>query len=167
MDFRRIASFLLIATGLSVAQQSPTASHTQDVICTFADGKGLRIEYDNSQNATQHSLKAHKPWTPADKPFLLFLDTNVQVGSSTVPVGAYGIYIIPGKAQWELVVTKNTGDVANHDPGKNVAQIMMDTGELQQGETNATVYLAHIAPQQCNVRIVYGKTMAWGEIHEK
>jgi hypothetical protein len=162
MIFRRITSFLLLATGIAIAQQN-----TQDVVCTFADGKGLRVQYDASDNASKHSLKSQKPWTPAEKPFLLFLDTNIQVGTTTIPLGAYGMYVIPGKSQWTLVITKDVSDGAKPNPSQDVARTTMDTGELQQGEANATIYLAHIAPQQCNVRIVYGKTMAWGEIHEK
>ena len=167
MTLRRIFYFLFLATGIAAAQQAANSQNTQDVVCTFADGKGMRVQYDDSENAEKHSLKFQKPWTPAEKPLLLFLDTDVQVGSTTVPLGAYGMYVIPGKSQWTLVISKDVNGAAKPNSSQDVARTTMDTGELQQGEPHATIYLAHIAPKQCNVRIVYGKTMAWGEIHEK
>lgn len=160
-----VAILLTAASSFLAAQQS--GSPTRDVTCTFADGKGMRIQYNPTEKASKSGLPEGKPWSPAEKPFSLFLDTPVTVGGSTVPIGAYSLFVIPGKADWTLVVNKDVGVGKKRKEADDIAKTKMQTGELGQGETNATVYLAHISPTQCNVRIVYGKTMAWGEIHEQ
>lgn len=152
---------------LAASAFAQTSSKTSDVTCSFADGHGMRIEYDRSEKAKPQGLPIGKPWSPARKPMSLFLDTNVSIGNTTVPLGAYSLFVIPGKSDWELVVNKDVSAGATRSASQDFARTIMQTGELQHGEDVATIYLAHIAPNQCNVRIVYGKTMAWGEIHEK
>ena len=151
----------------SAFAQQPSSSKTSDVTCSFADGKGMRIQYDRSEKPKSRGLPVGKAWSPAGKTLSLFLDTNVSIGNTIVPLGAYSLFVIPGKSDWELVVNKDVSAGATRNASQDLARTVMQTGELQDGEKVATIYLAHIAPTQCNVRIVYGKTMAWGEIHEK
>ncbi len=127
----------------------------------------MRVQYDHSEKASKRGLPLGKAWSPAGKPFLLFLDTGITVGSTTVPLGAYRLFVIPGKTDWSLVVNKDVNANAKRDESQDLAHETMQTGELGQAYDFATVYLAHIAPTQCNIRITYGKTMAWGEMHEK
>lgn len=159
-------AFLLV-TGFAVAQQNSNTPTPTDVTCSFADGKGLRIDYVHSGKVSKNGPPSGKAWTPDNKPFVLFLDSDVTIGNATVPVGAYSLFVVPNRATWTLVVNKDVNAHDKRDESKDIAKTSMETGELNGGEEVATVYLAHIAPSQCNVRIVYGKTMAWGEIHEK
>ncbi len=158
---------LLVTIASAIAQQPADSSNTADVTCTFADEKGMRVQYDHSEKAEKRGLPMGKPWTPAGKPFLLFLDTGITVGGTPLAVGAYSLFVIPGKTGWTLVVSKDLNAGAKRDPSQDVAKTPMQTGELEGGQNIATVYLAHSGPNQCDVRIVYGKTMAWGEIHEQ
>ncbi len=160
-----VCAFLLLA-GVAGAQSSGDPSPT-DVTCTFASGKGMRIDYVHAGKASRNGPPLGKPWTPDNKPFVIFLDSDVTIGNATVPVGAYSLFVIPNKTAWTLVVNKDVNAHDKRNEALDIAKTSMQTGELQGGEDVATIYLAHIAPNQCNVRIVYGKTMAWGEIHEK
>lgn len=153
--------------GAAVAQDTAPSPTLTDVSCTFADGHGVRVQYDRSEKVTKRGLSIGKGWTPAGKPMLLFLDTGVSIGNSSIPLGAYGMYVVPGKTTWTLAVSKDTKVGSKSDPSQDIARESMQTGELDNGEDIATIYLAHVGPKQCNVRIVYGKTMAWGEIHEQ
>lgn len=156
------ALFAFVALGSAFAQQSnPT-----DVTCTFADGKGMRLQYSGGEKSNTRGLPTGKAWTPNNKPMLLFLDTGITVGGTPVPLGAYSVFVIPGKADWTLVINRDVNST-KHDPSKDIAHTTMPTGELGSAEATASIYLAHIAPTQCNIRVVYGKTMAWGETHEK
>lgn len=161
---RLCAILLLLFAGTLSAQQS--SSNARDVTCTFADGKGVRVQYDYSEKPKK-PLPNGKTWTPAGKPLLLFLDTPVEIGNSMIPLGAYDMVVVPGKADWTLEVDKAANDGTKGNASQVLAQTTMQTGQLNGGEDTATVYMAHIAPRQCNIRIVYGKTMAWGEMHEK
>ena len=162
-----LALLALLTVGIAVAQEGSDATTTRDVTCIFADEKGIRLQYDRSEKANKNGLPVGKPWTPAAKPMLLFLDTDIIVGGTNIPLGAYGLYIVPGKTNWTLVISKDTAGGARRDTSKDLAKTTMPTGELSGGDTIASVYLAHVSEKECNVRVVYGKTMAWGEIHEK
>lgn len=163
MRVMALALLALLTVGMAAAQES----NTRDITCVFADGKGIRVQYDHSEKTDKRGLPTGKAWTPAGKPMLLFLDTDITVGGTSIPLGAYGLYVVPGKADWTLVVSKDTAGGAKRDTSKDLAKTSMPTGELSGGESIATIYLAHVSDKECNVRVVYGKTMAWGEIHEK
>ena len=147
-----------------LAQQ---AENLRDVTCSFGDGKGVRVQYDHSEKARKNGPPLNEAWSPANHPMVLFLDTDIVVGGAPVPLGAYRLYVIPGKTNWELAVNKGVGNNAKRDASQDIAKTAMQTGQLEGGEEVATIYLAQIGAKQCNVRVVYGKTMAWGEIHEK
>ena len=165
---RRIAIILVAFAFVSIAAaQEGSDSNTRDVTCSFADGKGMRVQYDHSEKANKSGLPNGKAWTPAGKPMLLFLDTAITVGGTPIPLGAYALYVIPSKADWTLVVSNDTSGGAKRDASKDIAKTSMPTGELSGGETVATIFLAHVSDKECNIRVVYGKTMAWGEIHEQ
>jgi hypothetical protein len=166
----RIMAFILVAfsfVAIAAAQESSNSSNTRDITCTFADGRGMRVQYDHSEKTDKRGLPVGKAWTPAGKPMLLFLDTAITVGGTPIPLGAYALYVIPGRADWTLVVSTDTSGGAKRDTSKDIAKTNMPTGELSGGENIATIYLAHISDKECNIRVTYGKTMAWGEIHEK
>jgi hypothetical protein len=156
-------SFINVAT----AQNGSDSSNTRDITCTFADGTGMRVQYDHSEKVNRGGLPNGKAWTPAGKPMLLFLDTAITVGGTPIPLGAYALYIIPSRADWTLVVSSDTMGGAKRDTSKDLAKTNMPTGELSGGENIATIFLAHVSDKECNIRVVYGKTMAWGEIHQK
>jgi hypothetical protein len=126
----------------------------------------MRLQYNGGEKSSSRGLPVGKAWTPNHKPMVLFLDTAITVGGTPVPLGAYTLFVIPGKADWTLVVNSDV-NATKYDPSKDIAHTTMPTGQLGSPEATATIYLAHIAPTQCNVRVVYGKTMAWGETHEK
>lgn len=167
MRVMALALLAVLTVGLAAAQESAGSSNTRDVTCIFADGKGIRVQYDRSEKSDKRGLPTGKAWTPAGKPMLLFLDTDITVGGTPIPLGAYGLYVIPGRTDWTLVVSKDTTGGSKRDTSKDLAKTTMPTGELSGGETVATIFLAHVSDKECNIRVVYGKIMAWGEIHEK
>ena len=170
MKIRTLGLLLLslaAPAAVTLAQGGPASSDLTDVTCIFADGKGMRVQYDHSEKVTKRQPPEGKAWSPAGKPFLLFLDTSISVGNTTLPVGAYRLFAIPAKSSWSLVVNKDVAATANRDESQDIARESMPTGQLEDGKQIATIYLAHTAANQCNIRIVYGKTMAWGEFYEK
>ena len=128
----------------------------------------MRIEYDRSEKAKSQGLADREAVVASREnrcPY--FLIPTFRSAKQPCRLGAYSLFVIPGKSDWELVVNKDVSAGATRNASQDLARTAMQTGQLQDGEKVATIYLAHIAPTQCNVRIVYGKTMAWGEIHEK
>jgi hypothetical protein len=95
----------------------------------------------------------------------LFTTTDVKVGETLVPTGAYSMFVIPEKHQWTLVVNKDVND-KKYDPQQDLARAPMELGMLDEGQKQVDVVLGHMAPKQCNMRIYYGKTGAWAEFKE-
>ena len=166
MRFAALFCLALLVTGIAKAQGGADSANLREVTCAFGDGTGIRIQYDRSEKS-KNSLPNGKAWTPNGKPMLLFLDTAITVGGTPIPLGAYGLYVIPSRNDWALVVSKDTSGGAKRDTSQDLAKTTMPIGELSGGETTATIFLAHVSDKQCNIRVVYGKTMAEGEMHEK
>lgn len=146
----------------AVAQQSAPGATT---VCTFQDGKEISIQYDNTGTVKKADLSSGKLWTPGQKPMVLFTQTDLTIGNSQIPVGAYSLYLIPGKDHWMLVVNKNVKP-GEYNPQQDLVRVPMDEGQISAPQPFSMVF-AHMAPKQCNLRIYDGKTGTWAEFHEK
>lgn len=157
----------MVAPGIALllaAVTSPTAvAQESSSTCMFESGKGVRVQYTPSKNKLQNG----KVWTPGDSPFVLFTDTPVSVGDTQLPIGAYGLYVIPGKQKWTLIVNKDGKGAAEYNKSQDAAQTTMDFGELSHAVEQTKVVLGRLKPGQCTIQIYAGNKMAWGEIYEK
>lgn len=146
----------------ALAQQvtsGPTA------VCTFQDGKEISVQYGNVANLKKTALSSGKLWTPGAKPMLLFTQAALIVGNSTIPVGAYSMYFIPGKEHWTVVINKSVTP-GEYNPQQDLVRAPMDIGQVSDAQPFSLAF-GHIAPQQCNLRVYEGKTGAWAEFREK
>jgi hypothetical protein len=83
-----------------------------------------------------------------------------------MPVGAYSIYMLPGKQNWTLIVNKNVSS-KDYDEKQDVVRMNMESGNLSEAVDPLQVSFAHAAPKECNLRIYYGKSGNWAEFMEK
>jgi hypothetical protein len=153
-----VISFLSIPV---LGQQSATNS---TAACTFEDGKQLTVQYAKIPEVKKANLSSGKVWTPGEKPMVLFTQTDLRVGNSKVPVGAYSLYLIPGKDHWTLIVNKDVNKEQYREQ-QEVVRAPMDVGQLGQAQP-FSLFFAHVAPKQCNMRIYEEKTGAWAEFRE-
>jgi hypothetical protein len=98
---------------------------------------------------------------------VLFTNTPIQIGSRTLPIGAYNLYVIPNSKQWTLVVTKGTDVGASYSEQDDLIRVTTEAGELPSPESNLTVSFAHVAPQQCNIRIDLDKYGHFAPIQQR
>jgi len=150
---------ILLTPAFSQQPASSTAA------CTFADGKQLSVQYEKSASVQKVDLAEGKLWMPGAKPMVLFTQADLDVGTSQIPVGAYSLYLIPGKGHWTLVINKNVNK-GEYDQQQDLLRLPMDVGQLSSPE-QFSLFFAHMAPKQCNLRIYDNKTGAWAEFHEK
>ena len=90
----------------------------------------------------------------------------VSVGNTELPVGAYTLFVIPEQKTWTLVISQSTDTSGKYDEKGDFARIPMRCGILPQPEPQFSVYFAHVAPDQCNVRFDLQKSRAWIAIKE-
>ena len=144
----------LLASSRAFAQDTSTD-------CSFDDGKQMSIRY-NDVDAKKDSAKRGKAWEPGGKPMALFTQTNLTLGNSPVPAGAYMLYLIPGSDAWTLVVNKNVQDPAKYDQKQDIARVEMPAAELGSPVDKLKLTLAKMGGTQCNLRVYYAKTGTYG-----
>ena len=170
----RVTSFAILSVCLTLslggtlwAQADLAASAT----CNFDEDKQLVVQYQHVPVNLKKNVAAQVPfgrvWAPGGKAMTLFTNTPVQVGSKELPVGAYTLFVIPNSSKWTLIVSKSTDTSGAYDQAQDLVRVPMEAGELPSPESNMTVSFAHVAPQQCNIRIDLDKFGHFAEFREK
>ena len=156
---------VLLTPPLFHAQQAPPDSANNNVTCDFDDEKQIGVQY---AHATVNDKPPYgKVWSPGNTPMLLFTQAELTVANVSIPVGAYSMFVIPGKNSWTLVVNKNVTPGSKYDETQDLVRAPMETGQLSNPESEFSVIFGHIAPKQCSIRFYYGKTGTWTEFMEK
>jgi DUF2911 family protein len=169
---RWLAIFLMLLAGsllttIAVAQQ-PADPEPGAGVCTFADGKELTVRYNRVAADPKKDLPGGKLWMPGGDPMNLFTETDLVVNNIQIPVGAYRMYVIPAKDNWTVIINKNVVAGSAYDEKQDLVRVQMPTGKLPQAEPQLNIYLGHIAPKRCEMRVDFGKTRADGlEFNEK
>lgn len=146
----------VLATGAAPEQKSS--------VCTLEDGKqvSLRYQIDSHDSA---KLKMGQMWPQTDRPMLLFSQTPLRIEDSSLPIGAFSVYIIPDKKEWTLVVNSNVANGEYH-PQQDLARATMVTGDVSGREIARKIWFGHSAPSQCEFRFYDGNTGASVEFRE-
>lgn len=158
-----VAVPLLTISAVSLAQTSVADTNTT---CNFDSNKQLAVEYRRveltpKKKALGNSIPYGKVWTPGGKPLTLFANTAFTVGGKDIADGAYTMFILPEEKSWILIVSKSTDTSGKYDEAQDLARIPMEFGKLPQTEPAFSAYFAHIAPDQCNLRLDLEKARAW------
>jgi len=154
----------LAGVGALLAQNSVAQSTTST--CTLADGKQMTIRY-NPVVVDQGKVPDDQVWTPGGKAPILFTQVAMSASGSEIPVGAFSIYLLPAGKTWTLIVNKNVTQGSAYDQKMDLARIPMQMGELSESNKELKLILVHAAPQQCNIRVYWGKKAGWAEFKEK
>ena len=158
---------LTILVPLAVRAQGPVEGEGVTV-CTFVDGKELTVRYNRVTYDPKKEVPMGKVWAPGDAPMSIFTETALRVGNADLPVGAYNMFFIPGRDNWTLIINRNVAAGSAYDEKQDIVRIPMPTGKLPQAEKTLSMYLGHIAPKRCEMRVDFGKIRADGlEFDEK
>jgi hypothetical protein len=134
--------------------------------CNFDAAKGIAVEYQRmtvnvDKPVFGHEIAYDKVWAPGGKPLTLFVNAAVTVGGQAVPAGAYTMFVVPDQKQWTLIISKSTDTSGGYDQREDLARIPMEFGELSHPESQFSIYFAHVAPDQCSMRLDLEKARAW------
>jgi len=157
-----VSLIFLMMPVISVAQTAD--SDTSIASCTFADEKSITVHYQPAPRK-KSELPAGRVWLPGGSALTLFAETDTTLGTTDIPAGGYTMYLVPGRKDWTLIVSKNT-DVSKYNEGQDLARASMQVGELDQ-PAEFSVFFGHIAPKICEINVEYGKVRAWTEFKEK
>jgi Protein of unknown function (DUF2911) len=167
--FQKTAVMLTVVTfaiATFALTDANTTGNSAGTACVFTDGKQMSVRYDA---APVNPQKFHKGeiWTPGSSPMYLFTQTDITLSGSTIPAGAYSLYVIPADKEWTLVVNKNLKDTAKYDPSQDLVRAKMDLGTLPSEDQKVKVLFGHIADKQCSMRIYRAKLGGFVEFKEQ
>jgi hypothetical protein len=138
-----------------------SAQDPQNTFCNFADDNQITIQYSPD---VKEAPKNGRVWSPG---VVLYVQTPLTLGNSTLELGAYSVHFVPDKKAWTIVVNKNVTSGAAYDASQDVARAPMEVGELPSTQKNLQLTFAHLAPKRCNLRVYYQKTGAFADFMEK
>lgn len=157
----------LMLAPLTVAQQSSPTPQSESAICAFDDGKQLTAHYNPIPAGRSDGPPIGKVLMPGGSAMTFFTETDLGLGNTHIPTGGYTMYVIPGKKEWILIVSKNTSVDAKYDEKQDLGRATMATGQLSSPADKLAVYFGHTGPKKCEINIDFGKTRGWVEFREK
>ena len=150
----------------TLAAQQP-ASDSESTICAFEDGRQITARYTPVPTAKAEGPPVGKVLSPGGSAMTFFTETDLVLGQTTIPTGAYTMYVLPAKKEWTLIVSKNTSVDAKYDEKMDLARASMAIGQLNSPADKLAVYFGHTGPKKCEINIDFGKTRGWVEFREK
>jgi hypothetical protein len=157
---------LLLASPLGAFQSGLNADN-ETAVCTFEDGKQVTARYDPIPIGHSDNPPIGKILTPGGAAMTFFAETDIVVGNTNIPPGGYTMYVLPGKKEWTLIISKNVKVDAKYDEKLDIARAAMETGQLSNPADKFSVYFGHTGLKKCEVDIDYGKTRGWVEFKQK
>ena len=169
---RRLAGLVLLLgvvffAEIGNAQQATDDPQSGNAFCTFDDGKQISARYSEVAAGRNDAPPLGKIWTPGGTAMTLFTETEVTINNTSIPTGAYTMYLLPAKKNWTLIVSKNVKVEAKYDEKEDLARAPMETGALSDPAEQLKVFFGHLGPKQCELNLDYGKTRAWVEFKKK
>jgi len=160
--FLIICAFVLFAINPVVRAQQP--ADTLTATCSYSDGNQISLRYNKVSE--KEKISDGKVWAPGGSAMLLFTQVPVTVANVTIPVGAYGVYLVPQKHSWTLVINKGVGETSKYDMQQDLVRAEMESGQLPSPE-KFNVQFGHIGEKQCTMRVYYQKIGAFTDFMEK
>ena len=160
-------TLLILALAFAVhAYSQTTPGNSGTASCTFSDGMQISVRY-HAAPVNQEKFARGEAWAPGGSPMFLFTQTDLTLGGSSSPVGAYSMYVIPNEKDWTLVINRNVKENTSYDPSQDLARTRMQTGNLGSKDENVRVMFGHVSDRQCNMRIYRADLGGWAEFKER
>ncbi|ADB39375.1 DUF2911 domain-containing protein [Spirosoma linguale] len=169
LNFSSVAVACLFAiSSLSVAQAQlkvPAASPAQTTKQSFALGD-ITLEYSRPAvkgRAIFGDLVPYdKVWrTGANATTKITFSSDVKLEGKEVKAGTYGLFTIPGKSSWEVMLSKdlNLGaNVGDYKKENEVVRVQVKPTTLANKVETFTINIADILPNSAVLEIMWDKT---------
>jgi hypothetical protein len=161
-------TFTMLATSnlnaqLSIPAPSPSVTLKQGFATSF-------IELNYSRPSVRGRLvfgdlvPFGKVWrTGANGATTIAFGEEVSVGGKKLAKGKYGILSIPGKAEWTLILSKDTTvtSPADYKQENDAVRVTVKPVKLPQAVETFTIEIANVRPKGdgCDIRIMWERTM--------
>lgn len=163
-----LAVALLVMFSVSTASAQlkvPAASPLQSIKQSFGLGE-VSIEYSRpaakGRTIFGDLVPYDKVWrTGANSTSKITFSTDVKMSGKDVKAGTYGIYTIPGKSTWQVMLYKDlnlSGNVADYKTENEVVRVEVKPMSLSYKVETFTINLADILSSSASLEIMWEKT---------
>jgi hypothetical protein len=159
--------WVLLLAVISTAAWCAAAAQENNAVCTFADQTELSARYNAVSIKDNPKPQNGKTWAPGGKPILLFTQSPLTIANVDLAVGAYSVYLIPGREDWTMVVSKNVSGTGDYNEKDDLVRTRMEGTKLTAAADRLNISLGHVAPKQCELRVYYDKAAVWATVSEK
>jgi hypothetical protein len=127
------------------------------------DGANISIEYGRPYLKGRTVGKDVVPhgtiWRAgADEATTIKTDKALKFGNVSVPAGTYTLFTLPGEKQWQLVISKETGQWGTaYTEGQDLGRVPMQVGKAKTPAEQVT-WSIDDTPQGGTVRLEWGTT---------
>lgn len=161
-----IACFVSIQ---SMAQiKMPAASSTQTMSQEFGLGK-IDISYSRPNIKgrtlfTDGALLAPTGvvWrTGANASTKVTFSDPVTIGGKTLPAGSYGLFTIPGKDEWTIILNTNSKGWGSfqYNEAEDVVRVKVKPQTTNVATETFTINIGNITAETCSLSLQWGKTL--------
>jgi hypothetical protein len=129
------------------------------------DGAKISIEYGKpflkGRTVGKEVAPFGKEWrTGADEATTLVTDKALKFGSLAVPAGTYTIYTLPGEGEWQLIISKKTGQWGIPYPaGQDLGRVPMKVEKASAPAEQLTISIDDTASGG-TLKVSWGTTVA-------
>ena len=134
LSFLLIASLSLQAQEFRGLDKSPL-DMVQFPVSNRETTKSIRVIYSRPQlngRALSKLAPNGKVWrTGANEATEITFNAPMKLGGTTIPVGSYSLYTIPGESEWTVIINKatNVWGAYSYDEAMDVARIQVPVQE--------------------------------------
>jgi hypothetical protein len=166
---KRILFGVLTLIGLSASAQikMPAASPTQTLSQDFGLGK-IEIVYSRPSLKGRSvfgtgSLLAPfgEVWrTGANGATKLTFSDPITIGDKTIPAGSYGLFTIPGKTEWTIIINTNSKGWGSFDykQAEDIVRFKVAPQATGSSTETFTISIDNITAQTATISLNWGKT---------
>lgn len=164
---------ILLAKPAQAQMGGQVASPPAKADCRFPDGKSIHIDYSSPRMRGRKIFGGlvpyGEPWRAgANEATTFVIDTDVNIGSKTVPHGSYTLFALPNPDTWMLIISKQTGEWGVPYPGEqdDFARVPMKVSKMPSPLENFTIAFDPKGGV-CTLRLEWEATRASVDISER
>jgi len=160
-----LAAFTVTLSAQKTTQVHPGKGGSPHVRTEWTiDGAHISIEYGRPYLKGRPEAEVMPPgqeWRlGADEATTIVTDKTLKFGALTVPAGTHTLYTVPGDKEWQLVVSKATGQWGIPYPsGQDLGRAPMKVGKAKAPAEQLTISIDD-TPAGGTLRVEWGTTSA-------
>jgi hypothetical protein len=162
VPFRRFGVVVAcFAVAPLTAQQSPPANTSVTIA-----GKTIRINYSAPSMRGRKIFGGLEPYgrvwrAGANEATALHTDANLDIGGLAVPKGDYTLFVYLDPKQWQLVVSKATGEWGlDYNQSQDLGRIKMDMGKPPKPVETYKMTLSSLGANKGKLQLAWENTIA-------